>query len=196
MTAKNQNTKDRGVPLKVLILEDRAADAELMLHELRRAGYKPTWQRVDTESDYRSAINGSLDLILADFNLPQFTGRQAIDILNQSDLNIPLIIITGTLEETALECLKQGAVDYLLKDRIGRLGPAVKKALEDKLNREEKILAAEVLRASEERYRVVAETTLAGISILDADGIFTYSNPALSEISAAGNAPCPIYRAG
>ena len=183
MNAKNQNTKDRGVPLKVLILEDRAADAELMLYELRRAGYEPTWQRVEKESDYRAAINDSLDLILADFNLPQFTGIQAIDILNQSDLNIPLIIITGTIEETAIECLKRGAVDYLLKDRLSRLGPAVKKALEDKLDRFDKKLATEALHVSEERYRGVAETTNAGISILDADGIFTYSNPALSEIS-------------
>lgn len=183
MSEKKQNDKEKGLPLKVLILEDREADAELMLHELRSAGYKPTWQRVDTESDYKAALNDSLDLILADFNLPQFTGMQAIDILNHSDLNIPLIIVTGTIEETALECIKRGAVDYLLKDRLGRLGPAVKKALEDNLIREDKKFSAEALYASEERYRSVAETALTGISIMDADGIFTYSNPALSEIS-------------
>ena len=202
MTAKNQNTKDMGVPLKVLILEDRESDAELMLHELRSAGYQPTWQRVETESDYKAALNDSLDLILADFNLPQFTGSQAIDILNQSDFNIPLIIITGTIEETALECLNEGAVDYLLKDRLGRLGPAVKKALEDILIREEKKLAVEELRASEERYRRVAETTIAGISILDADGVFylfkprSFRNIRLHSPGAAGNASGPIYRAG
>ena len=182
MTAKNQNTKNKGIPLKVLILEDRASDAELMLHELRSAGYEPTWQRVETESDYRAALNDSLDLILADFNLPQFTGIQAIDILNQSDLNIPLIIITGTIKEIALECLKSGAVDYLLKDRMGRLDPAVKKALEDKLIRDDKKLSAEALRASKERYRGVAETALTGLSIADADEIITYSNSAMAEM--------------
>ncbi|RLD04905.1 MAG: hypothetical protein DRI65_09875 [Chloroflexota bacterium] len=182
MSAKDQNMKEKGIPLKLLILEDRAADAELMLHELRSAGYKPDWQRVETESDFREGLNDSLDLILADFNLPQFTGRQAIDILNQSDLNIPLIIITGTVEETALECLKQGAVDYLLKDRMGRLGPAVKKALEDKSIREDNKLAAEALRVSEERYRGVAETALTGLSIADPDEIITYSNPALADL--------------
>jgi len=182
MSAMNQDNKDKAIPINVLILEDRESDAELMLHELRTAGYKPTWQRVETESDYRSALNGSLDLILADYNLPQFTGRQAIDILNKSGLNAPLVLITGTVEETALECLKRGAVDYLLKDRMGRLGPAVKKALEDKLIREDKKNAAEALRASEERYRGVAETALTGLSIVDPEQNLTYSNPALAEM--------------
>lgn len=182
MTAKNQNTNDQGIPLKVLILEDQAADAELMLRELRKAGYQPTWQRVETESDFQSALNDSPDLILADLNLPQLSGRKTIDILKQSGCNVPLII-TGTLADTSLEYLQQGAVDHLLEDRIGRLGPAVKKVLEGKLIRGNKELPVAALRASDEPYRRIAEASSAGISILDADGIITYSNPALSEIS-------------
>jgi len=182
MTAKNQNTKDKGVPLKVLILEDRAPDAELMLHELRVAGYDPTWKRVETEADFRQQLSPSLDIIFADYNLPQFTGLQAIDILNEINLDIPVIVVTGAIEEAALECLKRGAVDYLIKDRLGRLGPAVNKALEDKLIREDKKLAAEALRASEQRYRGVAETAVTGLSIADTDDIITYSNPALAEM--------------
>ncbi|MFV1948836.1 MAG: PAS domain S-box protein [Anaerolineales bacterium] len=182
MGAPNEDSKIKGIPLKVLILEDRPADAELMLHELQVAGYNPTWQRVETEADYRQHLDPSLEIILADYNLPQFTGLQAIDILNETDLNIPLILVTGTIEETALECLKRGAVDYILKDRLGRLGPAVKKALEDKRIRENNKLAAEALRASEQRYRGVAETALTGLSIVDPDENITFSNPAFAKM--------------
>jgi len=179
MASLEQDMKTRGIPLNVLILEDRESDAELMLHELRTAGYDPTWLRVETESDYRQQLKDSLDLIIADYNLPQFTGRMAIDILNETGLGIPLILVTGAIEETALECLKRGAVDYLLKDRLRRLGPAVKKVLTEKRIQEDKTLALEALRASEQRYRGVAETALTGLSIVDPEEKITYSNPAL-----------------
>ncbi len=182
MSNRKEDSKTKGIPLKVLILEDRPADAELMLHELRAAGYDPTWQRVETEDDFRQHLDPALEIIIADYNLPGFTGLQAIEILNDTDLDIPLIVVTGVIEETALECLKRGAVDYLLKDRMGRLGPAVQKALEDRLIRENSKLAAEALRASEQRYRGVAETALTGLSIANADEIITFTNPALAEM--------------
>jgi len=182
MSVKKQNNKNTRVPLNILILEDRESDADLMLHELRNSGYDPKFQRVETEQDYRDQLNETLDLIIADYNLPQFTGKKAIDILNETGLDIPLILVTGELEETALACLKQGAVDYLLKDRLGRLGSAVKKALEEKRNYDDKKLALEALRASEQRYRGVAETALTGIIIVDPKEYITYSNPAVTDM--------------
>ena len=177
-----QDLRDKGKPLNVLILEDREADAELMLHELQAAGFNPTWQRVDTESDFRLHLDPSLDIILVDYNLPQFTGLQAINIVDESDLGIPIIVVTSAIEENALECLKRGAADYLLKDRLGRLGPAVTKALEERWIREDSKLAIEALRASEQRYRGVAETALTGLAIVDTEERFTYTNPAFEKI--------------
>ena len=118
-------------PLKLLLLEDNPSDAELMLAELRRAGFDPEWKRVDTEADFKAALDPALDLILADYGLPQFTGFQALEWLKRSGLEIPFILVSGTIgEEMAVEAIKQGAADYLLKDRLHGLGSAVANSLE------------------------------------------------------------------
>jgi PAS domain S-box-containing protein len=147
------------IPLRVLILEDRPADAELMVHQLRRAGFDPGWRRVDTEGDFLCHLTADLDLILADYSLPSFDALRALHLLQERELDIPFIVVTGSFEEVALECMKQGAADYLLKDRLARLGHAVVQALEQKRLHDEKARAAAALRASEERYRAVSELT-------------------------------------
>lgn len=120
-------------PITVLILEDAAADAELVLHELRRAGYEPAWQRVDTREEYIAALSKRIDVILSDYNLPQFSGMEALRLLQERALDIPFIIVSGAIgEEEAVLAMKQGAADYLLKDRLTRLGPAVQLALEQR----------------------------------------------------------------
>src|SRR5512136_2852621 len=107
--------KPMSAPLRVLILEDRATDAELMLHELRRIGYEPDWRRVETESDYLTCLVPTLDVILADYTLPQFDALRALHSLQDRGLDIPFIVVTGSVgEEAAVECMKQGATDYLL----------------------------------------------------------------------------------
>jgi two-component system sensor histidine kinase EvgS len=133
-------------PLRVLIVEDRPADAELMVVELRRAGYDPDWQRVESEADYLARLDPSLDIILADYSLPQFDALRALHLLHERELDVPVIVVTGSFEEVAIECLKQGANDYLLKDRLARLGPAVAYALDQKRLRDEKRLAESALR--------------------------------------------------
>src|SRR3990172_6986292 len=109
-------------PLRVLILEDSPADAELLVHKLRRAGLAPECQCVETEADYISHLEPPPDLILADYRLPQFDAVQALRLLQQRQLDVPFIVVTGALEESAIECMKQGAPDYLLKGNLRRLG--------------------------------------------------------------------------
>jgi two-component system, cell cycle sensor histidine kinase and response regulator CckA len=141
-------------PLRVLIVEDRVEDAELVLHELRRSGFDPEWQRVETGPDFMSLLSPELDVILSDYSMPQFSAPQALSLLRESGLDVPLIIITGTIsEEVAVESIKLGATDYLLKDRLSRLGQAVSNALERKRARVEQSRAEEALRDSEEQLR-------------------------------------------
>jgi len=126
-------------PLHVLILEDREQDAELMVHELRRAGFDPQWQRVDTEGDFLAHLNQELDVVLADYSLPQFDAQRALEHLQKRGLDVPFIIVSGCIgEERAVECMKYGATDYLLKDRLTRLGQAVRKAVDEKCIRDDR----------------------------------------------------------
>ncbi|MBW4679762.1 MAG: PAS domain S-box protein [Microcoleus vaginatus WJT46-NPBG5] len=144
--------------IHILILEDSPADAELILRELRQAGFAPSWQRVETEPDYLSQLHESFDIILADYILPQFNALRALQLLRASNLDIPFIVLTGSQnEEVAVECMKQGAADYLLKDRLARLGPAVLAAREAKQLRDDKRKAEAEREESAARFRRLAE---------------------------------------
>ncbi|MBI5842502.1 MAG: PAS domain S-box protein [Chloroflexi bacterium] len=168
------------IPLRVLILEDRPVDAELLLRELRQAGFDPEWQQVETEEEYLVALHSSLDIILSDYSLPQFDGLSALRLLRTRGFDIPFILISGTIgEEVAVECIKQGAADYLLKDRLTRLGSAVTNALEQKRLRDERKQAEETLRASEKRFRTLIENGLDDISLLTADGTLIWESPSV-----------------
>lgn len=123
----------------LLLVEDNPHDAELVLETLRGAGLDPHCRQVDTREDYLRELNSSPDIILSDFSLPQFDGKAALELLKASGLDIPFIIVSGCIgEEMAVECMKAGAADYLLKDRLGRLPHAVSQALERKRLLEEK----------------------------------------------------------
>ena len=117
-------------PIRVLIAENDPNDAELMVRELRRAGFAPDWQRVDTEADYLQALAPELDIILSDYSMPQFDGPHALRLLQERGLDVPFILISGTVgEDAAVTAMKDGASDYLLKDRLTRLGTAVRHAI-------------------------------------------------------------------
>jgi len=134
-------------PLKVLIVEDNSADAELVVRELRRAGFDPDWQRVDTEAEYLERLHSELDLVLSDYVMPQFSGLRALELLKLRGLDIPFIIVSGTIgEDTAVAAMKLGAADYLLKDRLARLGVAVTNAMTESRLRRERRQADEALR--------------------------------------------------
>src|SRR5438270_8403189 len=98
------------VPLRVLILEDERAHAELILRELRRAGFAPDWQRVQTEQDFLARLDPALDLILADYSVPLFDASRALQLTRDRGLDIPFIVVSGTIgEDVAVSILKQGA---------------------------------------------------------------------------------------
>lgn len=141
-------------PLRVLIVEDNPLDAELVVRELRRSGFEPEWKRVDTEAEFIAEAQPGLDIILSDYEMPSFSGQRALELLKTQAVDIPFIIISGTIgEDVAVEVMKQGATDYLLKDRLARLGVAVTHALEQGKLRREKSLAAEAMLQSERELR-------------------------------------------
>jgi PAS domain S-box-containing protein len=155
-------------PLKVLILEDVQADALLMVHELKNAGFLPDWMRVDTENSYLTALASGPDLILSDFNLPQFDAFLALQLMQDQKLDIPFIVISGAItEDVAVEFMKRGASDYLLKDRMARLGQAVVRALEQRELHEEKRRNEEALRESEALYSAVVGQAFDIIFLVD-----------------------------
>jgi signal transduction histidine kinase len=120
-------------PLRVLIVDDSAPDAGLLLHQLRRDGFTPTWQRVENAPDLRAALTaGEWDVVLCDFSMPGFSGPEALQLVRASGKDIPFILVTGTIgEEAAVGMMKAGAQDFLLKDHASRLGPAIRRELRE-----------------------------------------------------------------
>jgi signal transduction histidine kinase len=145
-------------PLLVLILEDNLTDFELIVGELVRFGLVARFERVGTEADFAVRLQERPDLILAEHSLEGFGNLRALEILHESGLIIPFIVLTGAAsEDKVVECMKKGAADYLVKDRILKLGPAVQRALEEAELRRQKAAAKEALRRKnrelEEQYR-------------------------------------------
>jgi signal transduction histidine kinase len=136
--------------IQILIVEDNPNDAQLLVRELQHSEFDFDWHRVDTEAEYLSRLNPDLKLILSDYEMPQFSGLRALELLKQQpELDIPFIIVSGTIgEEMAVTAMQQGAADYLLKDRLTRLGSAVKRALHEVEERaERKRLEAQFIEA-------------------------------------------------
>jgi PAS domain S-box-containing protein len=145
-------------PLRVLLAEDNHADAELVLRALRQAGFEPDWNRVETEQDFLDQLMPGIDIILSDYEMPTFNGPRALELLQQSCYDIPFIIISGTIgEDVAVEMMRRGATDYLLKDRLVRIGVSVRQALAQGQLRKERIKATEALKQSEQELRKLTE---------------------------------------
>ncbi|MEA2639754.1 MAG: hypothetical protein QOF51_1148 [Chloroflexota bacterium] len=173
--------------LTVLVLDDNVADAELMVHELRREGLNPIVEHVATEAAFVAHVGRPFDVILADYNLPQFDAIGALDHLAQRGLDTPLIVVSGSLtDEEALECIRRGAADYLLKDRLGRLPFAVRRVLADRQARRriaqqrELLLREHAARAAAEaerdRLQQVIDVLPEGVAIADAAGRIVMRN--------------------
>lgn len=158
-------------PLRVLIVDDSEDDAELLARELRRGGASVTWKRVESEPQLVQAIEREhWDVILCDYTIPGFGAEAALRALARLDIDLPVIIVSGTIgEERAVECMRLGAHDLVLKDRLARLLPAVERELaEAVIHREQSRLRQELERSHEtlarsERLRAIGQMT-AGIS--------------------------------
>ena len=164
-------------PLRVLIVEDELADAELMVMRLMDEGFKMDWQQVQTEMDYLSALDTPPDLILSDWSLPQFSGLRALELIRKRGLDIPFIIVSGSIgEEAAIDALHRGTYNYLLKDRLEQLGQTVRNALGQKRLREERNRSEEALKKEQYLMRMLMDTVPKSIFFKDAQGRFIRVN--------------------
>ena len=171
-------------PLRVLMVEDRAEDAELAIRELRRAELDCQTERVDQADAFRRALfEFRPDIVLADYTVPGFGGMAALEILKTDAPTIPLIVVTGSLdEETAAECIKAGAADYVLKTNLLRLEPAISGAMAFSQSQADKLLAESALRISERRFRALVEESWDAIALFAGDGTILYGSPATTRL--------------
>src|SRR5258708_358813 len=137
-----------GVPLRVLVVEDSEDDALLMLKELQRAGFDVVHERVDTAVALGTAISArEWDLVLADYSMPRFSGTAALQQLQKANLDLPFIFVSGSIgEETAVEAMKMGAHDYVMKGNLHRLVPAIQRELREAETRRERRRAEKEVR--------------------------------------------------
>lgn len=164
--------------LRVLLVEDNVDDALLLIDALREGGFTPDTHRVDTEAAYRAALaDASWDIIIADYVLPRFSGIDAITIARARGLDIPIIMVSGKVgEDAAVEAMRAGAQDYVLKGHLTRLVPAIERELQEAEVRRERRQAAEALRASEERFRQLADAMPQLVWTAEPDGRVDYYN--------------------
>jgi PAS domain S-box-containing protein len=142
-----------GIPLRALIIEDNEDDALLVIRELQKGGFDPAYERVDTAVSMSEAMGREIwDIILCDYNMPHFNGLAALKLYREKGLDIPFIIVSGTIgEEAAVAIMVMGAHDYVMKNNLLRLVPAVQRELRESESRKERKIAETALRESEER---------------------------------------------
>ncbi|MGH9432839.1 MAG: PAS domain S-box protein, partial [Terriglobia bacterium] len=159
-------------------------DAELCLRELKRAGFVLQAEVAQNRLEFERAISSSApEIVLADYNLPGWNGMEALEALRQKGLDSPLILVSGALgEESAVDCIKRGATDYVLKNHLPRLPFAVRRALEDRRLREERSRAQAALRKEEERSRALMQNSADGILLIDAHDAIVFTSHASNHI--------------
>ncbi len=164
--------------LHILILEDVAVDAELMEDELRQANLKFISKRVASRQAFVNALEDfKPDIILSDYNLPGFDGKSALKIVGDKFPETPFIFVSGALgEELAIELLKKGATDYVLKSRLARLVPSVKRAMDELEDRQERKKAVNALKESENKYRIIFDNSGTAMIIVEEDDTISLAN--------------------
>ncbi|MDD5711784.1 MAG: PAS domain S-box protein [Smithellaceae bacterium] len=176
--------------LKILVLEDIPTDYELMEEELRDAGFRFATQRVEARGAFIKALEAYRpNIILSDYSLPSFDGLSALHIVREKCPQTPFIFVSGALgEEMAIEMLKQGATDYVLKNRLSRLGPAVSRALLEVAERNRRVSVEIALKDSEARYRTIFENTGTAMIIVSKDNLIALANSQFENLSGVSKA--------
>ena len=196
MTKKVRSTKStpkskisKPQSLRVLIVEDSEDDVLLIIRELRKGGYNPVHEWVETAAAMKKALQEKQwDIILCDYKLPKFNAPSAIALLKEANIDIPLIVVSGTIgEETAVECMRLGACDYIMKDNLSRLYPAITRELEGTNSRSKRKQAEESLRKSEAQFRSLFENSLMGISAAMPNGHLIHANLAYAQMYGYDN---------
>jgi PAS domain S-box-containing protein len=164
--------------LRILVIEDSEDDALLVLHQVRSGGYDIDYERIETAAEMNDLLSKKVwDIVLSDYKLPHFNGIEALSILKGSGIDIPFIIISGTIgEEIAVEAMKSGASDYLMKGNLKRLVPAIDRELRESENRAERKKAELQLIESERKYRSLAESAPDNIIRYDTECRAVYIN--------------------
>ena len=164
--------------LRVLIVEDSEDDALLLVRELKRGGYEPRHERVDTPEAMDEALSkrGPWDVVISDYYMPKFRAPDALALLRKRDSDAPFVIVSGKVgEELAVEAMRAGAYDYIMKDNMTRLCATIKRGLEEAEVRRER-------ERAEEKYRGIFENSTEGIFQTTTDGLIVTANPALARI--------------
>ncbi|HEX4605280.1 MAG TPA: PAS domain S-box protein, partial [Candidatus Angelobacter sp.] len=170
-----------GAPLSILLLEDDPMDAELSLRKLESSGLSFSVKSIGSAEDFkREIISTKYDVILGDYRMPNWTGLEAVRWLRASGYKVPFILVTGTLgDELAVECIKEGANDYILKDKLERLPFAILRAVEESRVRDERDQQEHALSQSERQYASIIENAPYGIFRADESGRILMANPAM-----------------
>jgi len=170
--------------IRLLIIEDSEDDAELLVRKVTKSGYKIKYTRVESEKEMKSALQQEAwDLIISDYSLPNFTGLSAINLINQLKIDIPFIIVSGAIgEDIAVEAMKAGAHDYIMKDNLARLSPAIERELREAKIRNERKQAISALRESEQKYHTLFDQSPVGVFIVNKNLIITECNKRTTDI--------------
>ena len=167
-------------PLQVLLVEDSDADAELLLHALRTGGFDPAFVRVQSAAEMRDVLRTRRwDVVISDYSLPSFSGMGALEVLHESGLDLPFLLVSGTIgEDVAVDAVRAGAHDYLMKDRLQRLAAAVDRAMREAAARAAHRADQETLTA----LRKAVDSLPIGVTITGTDGRILFANPAEHEL--------------
>ena len=162
--------------ISVLIVEDSVNDAELMVRQLQRDGFEVRYERVESAAEMAAALKRrEWDLVLSDYRLPGFDAGAALALLLNSGIDIPFIVVSGTIEEAAaVELMRMGAHDYLMKNNLSRLAPAVRRELAEAGERRERWRAELALRVCEARFRAMADSATDAIVAANEDDRIVY----------------------
>jgi PAS domain S-box-containing protein len=169
---------------QILLVEDNPDDAALLERHLRKNGFAPIITRVETADAMREALAGSQpDIVLGDYNLPTFSGPEALALLKSTGLDIPFIMMSGAVsEQTAVDSMRAGAQDYVSKQNLTRLIPAVERELKEASGRRHKLAAEVALRASEDRFHHLVDAMPMGLLLNDIEGRIVYANQAIARL--------------